>query len=147
MAQRGQHAGFALEAPQARRIAAERGRQGLDRDFAPQGGVDRTIDAAHAAGSEQLEDLVATKSCPGASNDSESGAGESLMPTCWFPDELLRIDSSNGPTSSVRRLDELARVRVGGEERLHVAEQIVVASARALENSGRRVGRHVEAAW
>src|SRR4051794_19200305 len=59
MTEGGEDPRLALEAPQAARIAAERLGEALDRDLAAEAGVERTIDAPHAAGAEQIEDLIA----------------------------------------------------------------------------------------
>ena len=59
MAERGEDPRLALEAPQAPRVAAKGVGQALDRDLAAQAGIERTIDPPHAAGAEQVEDLIA----------------------------------------------------------------------------------------
>ena len=65
MAHRGEHARLALEAAQAARIAAEGVAQRLDRDFASEARIERAIDGAHAAGAEQIEDLIASEMLAG----------------------------------------------------------------------------------
>jgi hypothetical protein len=61
MAQRGEDTRFALEAPEAAGIAVKGPRQRFDGDFATETGIERAIDGTHAAGTEQIEDLVASK--------------------------------------------------------------------------------------
>ena len=65
MAERGEDARLALEAPQAPRVAAKRVGQALDRDLAAQAGVERAVDAPHAARAQQIEDLIAADVLPG----------------------------------------------------------------------------------
>ena len=50
--QRGQGLGFALEPREAIRVGGERHGENLDRNVAPQLGIARAIDLAHAAGAE-----------------------------------------------------------------------------------------------
>ena len=61
MAEGGEHPRLALEAAQAAGIAAKGVGERLDRDLASEAGVERAVDAAHAAGAEQIEDLVASE--------------------------------------------------------------------------------------
>ena len=59
MAERGEDPRLAFEAPQAPRVAAKRVGQALDRDLAAQAGIERPVDAPHAARAQQIEDLIA----------------------------------------------------------------------------------------
>ncbi len=59
MTEGGEDARFALEPPQAPGIAAEGVGQALDGDFPIERGVEGAVDAAHAARTQQVEDLVA----------------------------------------------------------------------------------------
>ena len=59
VAEGGQDPRLALEAAQAGRVTAERVGQPLDRHLTTQRGVERAVDAAHAAGAQQVEDLIA----------------------------------------------------------------------------------------
>ena len=58
MVQRRQHARFTLEPRDALAVVAERFREELDGDGAPQLRVGGLIDLAHAAGTEMAGDLV-----------------------------------------------------------------------------------------
>ena len=53
MIQRREHARFALEAGEPFQVGCERRWQDLDRDVAPEPGVARAIDFAHATGADQ----------------------------------------------------------------------------------------------
>ena len=64
MAERGEHASFALEAHQRLVIPAQARRQYLDGDVAPQLRVVRTVYDAHAAGADRFQDFVWTKAAP-----------------------------------------------------------------------------------
>ena len=56
MIERGEHAGFALEAGQPIGVRGEQRRQDLDRDVASELRVARAVDLAHPAGAHQLHD-------------------------------------------------------------------------------------------
>ena len=58
MIERGEHAGFALEAGQPIGVGDEQRRQDLDRHIASELCVARAVDVAHPAGAHQLHDLV-----------------------------------------------------------------------------------------
>ena len=64
MVERRGDAGLALKPIQRFRIAREIGRQELQRDLAAQAHVFGTIDHAHAAGAEPLENLVVANNGP-----------------------------------------------------------------------------------
>jgi hypothetical protein len=63
MIQRRQYFRLAFEAPQPIRIPRKRILQNLDRNVPLQFQIARPIHLAHAAGSNELDDLVAAQSC------------------------------------------------------------------------------------
>ena len=62
MIQRSQQPRLALEAREPLAVGRERVGQDLDRDVAPEPRVARAIDLAHAAGTQERDDLVHTQS-------------------------------------------------------------------------------------
>ena len=71
MVQRGDRPRFVLESTQTIGISGEPFRKDLDRHVAPEAGVARAIDLAHAARAERGEDLVRTEAFAGSERHEE----------------------------------------------------------------------------
>ncbi len=65
MRQRRDRPGFPLEAQAGIRVGRDARRQDLDGHRAVEADVTRSVDLAHAAGADQLDDLVGSKRAPG----------------------------------------------------------------------------------
>ena len=66
MIQGGQQLGFATKPSQSLGIGRNTVRQHLDGDLALQSGIKGAVHLAHAAGPEQVEDLIWAEPCTGA---------------------------------------------------------------------------------
>ncbi len=78
MVQGGDGAGLALEEGEALRVAGHLLGEHLDRDVAPEAGIPRAVDLAHAAGPKKLDDLVGSESRAGRQRHRQLSQGQSL---------------------------------------------------------------------
>ena len=126
MAERGEDPRLAFEAPQAPRVAAKRVGQALDRDLAAQAGVERAVDAPHAARAQQIEDLIAAD----VLSEDEPIAG--------------RLVRDHAPTAAAAAPLPASRDSVGGRYAVSDCDVPCAASACAPRSIARSCSRRPE---